>query len=62
MIAPKDAVQVTAVFVVVPCTNAVKETAPPAATLAEVGETLTESTTAAGGVGVEDGDVEVALS
>jgi hypothetical protein len=61
VIAPKDAVQVTAVFVVVPCTNAVKETAPPAATLAEVGETLTESTTA-GGVGVEDGDVEVALS
>jgi hypothetical protein len=49
-IVPFDAVQVTAVFVTVPCTAALKESVPLTATLAVLGETVTELTTGAGGL------------
>jgi hypothetical protein len=48
----------------VPCTDTMKETEPPAATLTEFGERMesTMGTDGAGGVGVEDGDAAVALN
>src|SRR5215813_868113 len=48
-IEPFEAVQVTVVFVTVPCTEALKECVSLTATLAVAGETLTELTTGAGG-------------
>jgi hypothetical protein len=63
-IVPAEAVHVTAVFVMVPCIDAMKGTEPPAATLTEFGEMRMESTMGtdgAGGVAVEDGDAAVAL-
>ena len=61
VIVPEVAVQVTAEFVVVPCTVAVKGTEPFVLALAELGLTLTEVTPEPGG-GVEPDEVAVALS
>jgi hypothetical protein len=57
-----DADQVTEVFVVVPCTAAAKETVVLMATLAFVGEIVTELTGAVGGGGFVVGETAVAES